>query len=79
MEPQTVALRPTPLNGSVPVESRSVLIDNDTNATRPDWGYSGWIELPDGSIYVVQYITADAPANKPFIRGYRIPRSLFQK
>jgi len=79
MEPQSVALRPTPLNGPVPVQSRSVLIDNDTNATRPDWGYSGWIELPDGSIYVVQYITADAPANKPFIRGYRIPRSFLTK
>ena len=42
---------------------------------RPDWGYSGWVELPDGSVYAVQYITADAPATKPFIRGYLIPRS----
>ena len=59
--------------------SHSVLIENDTNPERPDHGYSGWVELPDGSVYVVQYITADAPAHKPFIRGYRIQRSFFGK
>ncbi|NOX53713.1 MAG: exo-alpha-sialidase, partial [Planctomycetes bacterium] len=74
MEPQAIALQPTPLNGPIPKEARWLLIDNDTNPERPDWGYSGWVELPDGAIYVVQYITADAPAGKPFIRGYRIPR-----
>ena len=74
MEPQDVALHPTPLKGPVPKEARWILVDNDTNPKRPDWGYSGWLELPDRSIYVVQYITADAPAGKPFIRGYRVPR-----
>ena len=76
MEPQSAALEPTPLAGVVCGEARWTLIDNDTNPTRPDWGYSGWVELPDGSIYVVQYITSDAPAHKPFIRGYRIARRL---
>ncbi len=80
MESQAAALQPTPLKGPVPKEARWVLIDNDTNRKRPDWGYSSWLELPDGSIYVVQYITtADAPATKPFIRGYRVPRSVLQK
>ena len=72
MEPPSVALQPTPLEGSPPPEARWTLLDDDTNPTRPDWGYSGWVELPDGSLYVVQYITADAPAPKSFIRGYRI-------
>ena len=72
LEPQIVALQPTPLDGPVPPEAKWQLLDNDTNPTRPDWGYSGWVELPDGSIYVVQYITDDAPAHRPFIRGYRV-------
>jgi sialidase-1 len=74
VEPPEVALQPTPLSGPVPAGARWALIDDDTNAERPDWGYSGWVELPDGSLYVVQYITADAPPSKSFIRGYRIPR-----
>ncbi len=51
------------------------VIDIDSNKKRPDTGYSGWGELPGGDVYAVQYITADAPAGKPFIRGYRIPKS----
>ena len=77
LEPQNVALQPTPLDGPVPPEAKWQLLDDDTNSVRPDWGYSGWVELPDRSIYVVQYITSDAPAHRPFIRGYRIlPGSL---
>ncbi len=55
------------------------IIDIDSNKKRPDTGYSGWVELPDGDIYAVQYITADAPRGKPFIRGYRIPPSFLAK
>jgi len=47
------------------------IIDIDRN-THPDVGYGGWVQLPGDDIYAVQYITADAPAGKPFIRGYRI-------
>ena len=75
LETQKMALVPTPLNGPVTPGAVSALVENDTHPTKPDWGYSGWVELPDGSIYVAQYITVDAPAHKPFIRGSRIPRS----
>ncbi len=50
------------------------IIDLDSNSSRPDWGYGGWVELPDGDIYAVQYITDNAP--KPQIRGYRISREV---
>jgi len=33
-----------------------------------DLGYSGWVQFPDGEIYVVSYIVDDAP--KAYIRGY---------
>ncbi len=33
-----------------------------------DTGYSGWVQFPDGEIYVVNYILDDAP--KAHIRGY---------
>ena len=75
LETQKQALEPTPLAGPATTGSISRLIDNDTNPDLPDRGYSGWVELKDGSIYVVQYITSEAPAKKPFIRGYLIPRS----
>lgn len=33
-----------------------------------DLGYSGWVQFPDGEIYVVNYIVDDAPKGQ--IRGY---------
>jgi sialidase-1 len=74
VETQEMALEPTPLDGPMTPGARAVVIDTDTSS-HPDWGYSGWVELPEGLVYAVQYITADAPAGKPFIRGYEIPRS----
>jgi sialidase-1 len=35
-----------------------------------DTGYSGWVQFPDGEIYVVNYILDDAP--KAQIRGYSL-------
>ena len=35
-----------------------------------DLGYSGWVQFPDGEIYVVNYILDDAP--KAQIRGYSL-------
>jgi len=35
-----------------------------------DTGYTGWVQLPDGEIYVVNYILDDAP--KAQIRGYAL-------
>ena len=42
-----------------------------------DGGYGGWVELPDGNVYAVNYITDDAP--KPQIRGYRLSRKILLK
>ena len=38
-------------------------------AENPDTGYSGWVRLPDGSFYVVNYLVDDAP--KAYIQGMR--------
>jgi sialidase-1 len=46
---------------------RVVPIDYDRNPS-PDIGYTGWVQFPDGEIYVVNYIKDDA--DKAFIRGY---------
>ena len=76
VETQEMALQPTPLDGPMTPGAFATVIDDDTHSTKPDWGYSGWVELPDGSVYAVQYITTpEAPAHKPFIRGYRIPQA----
>ena len=50
-------------------------IINIDSRTHPDGGYGGRVRLPDGDIYAVQYIAADAPAGKLFTRGYRVPRN----
>ena len=51
---------------------RSFIIDMDRSVHR-DSGYSGWVLLDNGDIYVVDYINDDAPF--AHIRGYRISRS----
>ena len=38
-----------------------------------DCGYTGWVQLPDGRIYVVNYCVDDAPKGQ--IRGYMFRRS----
>ena len=45
------------------------LIDHD-RSDHVDQGYSAWVQLPDSTILMVNYITDDAP--KPYIRGYRM-------
>ena len=40
-----------------------------------DTGYSGWVQFPDGEIYVVNYIVDDAPNGH--IRGYALRESDF--
>ncbi len=37
-------------------------------SSESDTGYSGWVQFPDGEIYVVNYLLDDAP--KAWIRGY---------
>ena len=38
-------------------------------------GAPGWVELDDGNIFVVNYITDDAP--KPYIKWYLINEDMF--
>ena len=50
---------------------RFAFLDND-RALSPDSGYSGWVQLPGGDLYVVNYVTDDAP--RAHIRGYCVGR-----
>jgi len=49
------------------------MIDNDTSP-HADHGYGDWVELPNGDVYVVNYIVDNAPEDRPQIRGYRLKR-----
>ena len=51
---------------------RTFVLDVDRSVHR-DAGYSGWVELPSGDIFVVDYINDDAPLAQ--IRGYLVRRS----
>jgi len=51
---------------------RTVILDIDRSVHR-DAGYSGWVQLDNGDIYVVDYINDDAPLAQ--IRGYLVSRS----
>ena len=54
--------------------TRIMPIDFD-RSPESDTGYSGWVQFPDGEIYVVNYILDDAP--KAQIRGYSLQQSDF--
>jgi hypothetical protein len=47
--------------------TRIMPIDYDRSG-QSDLGYSGWVQFPDGEIFVVNYIVDDAPRGQ--IRGY---------
>ena len=49
--------------------TRILPIDFD-RSPHSDLGYSGWVQFPDGEIYVVNYIMDDAPKGQ--IRGYSL-------
>ena len=51
--------------------ARFAVLDNDRSVAA-DSGYSGWVQMADGDLYVVNYVTDDAP--RAFIRGYRVAR-----
>lgn len=55
---------------------RSVIlpIDHD-HSNQSDSGYTGWVQLSDGQIFIVNYITKDA--SKPYITWYLIKESEF--
>jgi hypothetical protein len=50
--------------------TRILPIDFDRSPTENDTGYSGWVQFPDGEIYIVNYIMDDSP--KCQIRGYSL-------
>ena len=52
--------------------TRIMPIDFD-RSPESDTGYGGWVQFPDGEIYVVNYILDDAP--KAHIRGYAFRES----
>lgn len=49
-------------------------LDHD-KSKHSDSGYTGWVQLPDHSIFIVNYITDGAP--KPYIRWYQIHENEF--
>ena len=49
--------------------TRILPVDFD-RSPESDTGYSGWVQFPDGEIYIVNYILDDAP--KAQIRGYAL-------
>lgn len=51
---------------------RTLILDCDRSVHR-DCGYSGWVQMPSGDIFVVDYINDDAPLAQ--IRGYLVNRS----
>ena len=56
------------------VKSIILPLDHD-NSKKSDSGYTGWVQLPDESIFIVNYITKDAP--RPYIKWYIIYESDF--
>jgi len=54
--------------------TRILPIDFD-RSPESDTGYSGWVQFPDGELYIVNYILDDAP--KAHIRGYALRESDF--
>lgn len=54
--------------------ARILPVDFD-RSDQSDIGYSGWVHLPDGEIYIVNYLVDDAP--KAQIRGYALNISDF--
>ena len=52
-------------------QARFAFLAND-RSLHPDCGYSGWVQLPGGALYVVDYVNDDAPRAQ--IRGYVVQR-----
>jgi hypothetical protein len=51
---------------------RIVCLERNGSFAAGDGGYSGWTQLDDGTIVVVDYTRGDPPAPKPFVRAYRL-------
>ena len=44
-------------------------LDYNSNPN-PDHGYSSWVQLPDGRIFVADYTNEDSPPGKACLKGY---------
>jgi len=58
------------LHPATPMQDAEILPLDYDRSVKCDSGYTGWVQLPDGSIFIVNYITDEAP--KPYISWYRI-------
>ncbi len=56
------------------VKSIILPLDHD-NGTKSDSGYTGWVQMPDESIFIVNYITQSAP--RPYLKWYIVYESDF--
>lgn len=58
---------------------RLIMLEPEGSDWSTDYGYGGWTQLKDGSIYVVDYTRGEESSvpKKPFIRGYRLYESDF--
>ena len=61
---------------------RLIMLEPEGADWSTDYGYGGWTQLDDGSIYVVDYThgeegTVEDRGGSPFIRGYRLYESDF--
>lgn len=64
------------LTTSVDDFSRSIILPLDhDNSSRSDSGYTGWVQLPDESIYIVNYTNKNA--KRPYIVWYSITEREF--
>ena len=57
------------------VHSISLNIDHDRNRSNPDSGYTGWVQLNDDKIFIVNYITDCY--DRPYIKYYLIEENDF--
>lgn len=56
------------------VQSIILPLDHD-NSTRSDSGYTGWVQMPDDTIFIVNYTSKNAP--RPYIKWYTVAESEF--
>ena len=56
------------------VKSIILPLDHDNNKVS-DSGYTGWVQMPDETVFIVNYISKNAP--RPYIKWYTISESEF--
>ena len=54
---------------------RIVCLERSSSFHHGDNGYSGWTQLPDGDIVIIDYTKGFESAEKPFIRSYVVQES----